>query len=482
MANDVGAPTSPGSAQHAQPPSGGARPTSYLKFRNKVAYGLGDVASQLAWSLGTSYLALFYTDSVGLAVGSVAALMLIARVIDAVIDPFIGGLAERTKSKHGRFRPWILFGAPLLGVMLVLTFTGPFGSGTGGFLWAMGTYLLLGILYSAVNVPYGSLSMVMSPDSGDRVQLNSFRMIGTNVGAVVLALVSAPLIVWFSGVGDGETMLVKGYTLTAAVMAVLSVALFYVLFANSREIVQPIRRESVPFRDSLRSVVSNGPLMALFAAQLLVMVGFFGRLGTVLYYYIYDVARFDLISVLMTAPALAGVVGIVAFARPGLARRVGKKRLAMIANAASGVLLLALYAVGYSNVTLVVVLTLLYGVANFGIAIMMSMIPDAIDDGEVRKGIRADGTGYAAVSFAQKVGTAVGSAVGIALLGAFGYVANQHQTPGAMQGINVVVNVFPAACFLLSLIPLALYRITEDRNAENRAALDALRAQSADVG
>lgn len=474
MANDVDTHSDP-----ARPTSVSAERTSLLPFRSKVAYGLGDLASQLAWTLGTSYLALFYTDSVGLAVGAVAALMLVARILDAVIDPVIGGLSERTRSKHGRFRPWILYGAPLLALLMVLTFTAPFGNGVGGFLWATGTYILLGLLYSAVNVPYGSLAVVMSPSSADRVTLNSFRLVGANVGGVVLALVSAPLIVHISGVGDGETMLIKGYTITAAIMAVLSVALFYVVFANTREVVEPVSHERVTAKQTISVVLGNKPLMCLFAAQLLVMLAFFGRMGTVLYYYIHDVQRFDLISILMMVPSLAGVVGIVAFARPSLALRFGKRNLAMTANAVSAASLLALYLVGYHNVSAVVVLSFVYGVANFGIAVMMSMIPDTIDDAEIRTGIRSDGTGYAAVSFSQKVGTALGSAIALGLLGVFGYNASAHeQSAGALNGINLVVNVLPAICYLITLIPLHFYSISEERNAANHAELAVRRAES----
>ncbi|MBU6529624.1 MFS transporter [Streptomyces mayonensis] len=451
---------------------------AYLGFGTKAIYGLGDVASQLAWSLGTSYLTVFYTDSVGLATGAVAVLMLAARILDAVVDPLIGGLSERTRSRFGRFRPWILFGSPVLAVMVVLTFTAPFGNGGAGFGWAIGTYMVLGVVYSVVNVPYGSLSMVLSPSTRDRVALNSVRLIGTNVGAVLISLVSAPLIIQFSG--KGGAMTVRGYTLTALVMGVLSLVLFLALFFRTKEVVTPVRRERATPKSTLTALMSNRSLLALAVAFLLVMLGFFGRMSTVIYYLINNVGRPDLIGPLMMVPSLAGVVGIVAFANPAIARRVGKKRLAIIGSLGSAAALLLLTVVGWSNLWVVVILSAVYGIANFSIAIMMSMVPDTIDDGEVRTGIRSDGTGYASVSFAQKVGTAVGASVGVALLGAFGYAAGAHPTAEVLDGINVVANVFPAAAFILAVVPLAFYRISEDRNDANTARLEAMRASAGD--
>lgn len=454
---------------------------SFISFGGKFVYGLGDVASQLAWSLGTSYLTLFYTDSVGLATGAVAVLLLVARILDAIIDPVIGALSERTRSRFGRFRPWILFGSPILALMLVLTFTSPFGNGTAGFGWAIGTYILLGILYSAVNVPYGSLSMSLSPSTRDRVSLNSFRLIGTNIGNVVLSLVSAPLIIAFSGVGDGKSMTAQGYTLTAVVMGVLSLALFLLLFFRTKEVVTPVRHERVTFTQTARAVVSNRPLMALFISMLFIMLGFFGRLSTIVFYFINNVRQFDLIGLFMMTPALAGIVGIVLFANPRMTRRFGKKKLVIGGAVVSALSLLALYFVDWSNIAMIFVLSSVYGIANFCIAIMMGMIPDTIDDGEVRTGVRSDGTGYAAVSFSQKLGTALGASIGVALLGAFGYVANSHPTGEVLNGINIVGNVFPAICFLLAIVPLMFYKLSEEHVDSNTDTLRTLRIKNDQV-
>mgnify|MGYP000845753880 FL=1 len=447
-------------------------PGDRLSFITKLAYGGGDFASQLVWSLGSSFLTLFYTDNVGLSAGIAGMVLAVARIFDAALDPVIGGIAERTRTRWGRFRPFILFGTPFLAVICVLTFTAPLSSGGGKIVWAIGSYFLLGLVYGLVNLPYGSLSTVMSRKSDQRVSLNSYRMIGTNLGAVALSAVSMPLIIYFSGAGDGTTTTTRGYTMTALVMALIAVPLFYAVFLTSREVITPVHHgRGIPLGEELKVVLTNRNLMMVFCAFLFAMTAFFGRIGIQLYYYIYDLQRMDLVSVLMMLPSLMGAVGIVLFAR--FSKQLGKKNLSVISFAACGASLIALYFVPFDNIALVIALTTLYGLSNFAGPLIMSMVPDCIDEAEDRTGIRADGMSYAVISLSTKIGSAVGGAVGIALIGAFGYVANQAQTPHAMMGINLITNVGCGTLFLLAMIPLSMYRLTEKEYVQIRARLDA---------
>jgi sugar (glycoside-pentoside-hexuronide) transporter len=436
----------------------------------RMAYGLGDVASQFVWTITSSYLALFYTDAVGFPAASVAALMLIARVFDAVIDPFIGAMAERTRTRWGRFRPWILFGMLPLAVLVVLAFTAPFGDGTLGFVFAVITYGLLGALYSAVNVPYGALSAVMSERTSDRVSLNSWRMVGTNLGGITLSLIILPMVVLFSGVGDGHTQTVHGYTLTAAVFAVASIPLFFAVFKTSKEIISPERGAGIAFRSTVRVVFTNGPLLLLFATLLFSLISMFGRISIVLYYYIYNVGNFGLVSILMALAPAATIVGILLFAPLG--RRFGKRNMLIVSLTGQAIALAVLYFVDYHNVTAVIVVTCFYGLANFGIPLSLAMVADCVDYADDRSGIRSDGTAYALTSFATKLASAIGGAAGLALLGAFGYVANQPQSAEVQSGINLVVNVMPAVAAVIAIVPMLFYRLSESRYAEIRHRLD----------
>ncbi|MBR6424346.1 MAG: MFS transporter, partial [Oscillospiraceae bacterium] len=166
-----------------------------------ICYGFGDLASQFVWTFVGSYLTIFYSDVVGLAPAAVSAIMLIARIWDAVNDPMMGAIAERTRSRWGRFRPYIAFGCPFLAILGVLTFTAPFVGGGKAVIWAGVTYIVAGMIYTLVNIPYGAMAAVMSTDSGQINQINTSRNIGMNLGMVVVNALSAPLMLAMSGKG-----------------------------------------------------------------------------------------------------------------------------------------------------------------------------------------------------------------------------------------------------------------------------------------
>lgn len=444
-----------------------------LSFGTKLAYGLGDFASQLMWTLASSYLVLFYTDNVGLSAAAVGILMLVARVADALFDPMLGAFAERHPTKHGRFRPWLLYGSPILAVSVILTFMTIPGGDVAKMIWAGVTYLLMGFMYSAVNLPYGALSTVMTRDPGERVSLNSFRMIGTNLGAVALSAFTMPLILQFSGAGDGKTTTVAGFTITAAIMALVAVPMFWIVFSKCKEVIQPdVSETNVPLSTTLKVVLGNKPLMLVTAALFFILTGLFGRLAVAVYYYIYLMHRFDLIAPLMMLPSIMGAIGIAAFAR--LAKYIGKKKTVVISMIVTALPTLVLYFVDPQNVTMVFVLTGLYGLGNFAAPVIMSMVPDSIDYAEDKTGVRSDGTAYAAVSLGTKIASALGAALGAILLGWFGYVGHaEQQTVTALTGVNVAVNIMPAIMSLLAIVPVLLYPITEEKYEQIRARLTA---------
>jgi len=442
-----------------------------LSFSTKISYGLGDFASQLFWSFSGSYLTIFYTDVVGFTPAIVAMIMLVARILDGVKDPMIGVLADRTKSKYGRFRPYILYGTPFLALFSVLAFTAPgFGGNTEAKIaWALFTYIGLGLLYTVVNLPYGSLAAVMSKDSGERTALSSFRMLFTNLGSVLLAVISMPLILFFSG-GTGEQITAKGYTMTALVLSVIAIPLFYMVFFKCKEVVQPINKNKISIKDSFAAIVTSKSLICIFFILLVSLTAFFGRMGVQIYYYLYVIKRMDLIALFMPLPAIGAAIGIIVFAR--FAKNIGKKNMLYISYSLASLSLLLLYFVDFNNIPLLLIGTFIFGLTQFGIPLVIAMVPDAIDEMEDKKGVRADGTAYAATSIATKFASAIGGAATVSLLGFFGYVANAEQTAEAMNGINLVVNIAPAILFLLAIIPVKLYGLTEEKAAKIRESLD----------
>jgi GPH family glycoside/pentoside/hexuronide:cation symporter/probable glucitol transport protein GutA len=440
------------------------------------AYGMGDFASNLCWTFIGSYLSVFYTDVVGMAPAVASAIMLIAKIWDGVNDPMFGAIAERTNTRKGRFRPYILYGAPFLALFSVLAFT-KLGTGSAAVAWAAFSYIGCGMLYTVVNLSYGSLSTVMTSDPDDIAQLNSYRMMGTNLSSVLLNANTAPLLMKFSG---GESYTAGAYTKVAVLFAICALPLFYFVYVNCKETIKPAGNAAkIPLGQSIKAVLTNKPLMLIFLIQLLAMTAFFGRMGVVIYYLMYNVQRFDLIAAFMSLPSLFTVVGI--FFTKNYIVKVGKKKMAAVGYIGSGVCLILIYLVGntigYGNIPLLLILHCLYGFFCFSFPIPMAMIPDAINYEEDRTGIRADGTSYATVSLSTKFGSAFGVSGALLIMGATGYVANAQQTAGALNGINLTVNLIFGILFLLCLIPLALYPLDEKKSAEILESLNKKRTE-----
>ena len=448
-----------------------------LSKRALFAYGCGDFASNLCWTFIGSYLSVFYTDVVGLTPTIASAIMLIAKIWDGINDPMFGAIAQRTDTKKGRFRPYIFYGAPFLALFSILAFT-KIGTGTTAIVWATVTYIGCGMLYTVVNLSYGSLSTVMTTDPEDIAQLNSWRMMGTNLSAVLLNAITAPLLMRFSGQAEGYTA--GAYTKVAILFSICALPLFYFVYASCKEkVTPPASAIKIPVGMSIKSVLSNKPLMLIFCIQLLAMTAFFGRMGVVIYYLIYNVQRFDLIAAFMSLPSLCTVVGILITKNSII--RVGKKKMAAIGYIGGGLSLILIYivgaAMGYTNIPILLALHCVYGFFCFSFPIPMAMVVDAINYEEERKSIRSDGLSYATVSLSTKFGSAFGVSGALLTMGAVGYVANAQQTVLALKGINLTTNLIFGMMFLLCLIPLSLYPLNEKKSAEILERLEKKRAR-----
>ncbi|MBS5522767.1 MAG: glycoside-pentoside-hexuronide (GPH):cation symporter [Clostridiales bacterium] len=435
-----------------------------------IAYGLGDFASNLTNTFMGSYLSLFYTDVVGLAPAVVSVIMLIARIWDGVNDPMFGAIAERTHTKRGRFRPYIFYVTPFLALSAVLVFT-KLGSGTTSVIWAAVTYIAYGMLFTVVNLSYGSLSTVMTANPQDISLLTSYRMMGTNLSSVLLSAISPLLLQAFSGSAEYT---VGGYTKLIFIYSLCSVPLFYLVYAKCRETIVPVGGSvKFPVSQSIKYCLTNKPLMIIFVLMIISMTAFFGRMAVVLYYILYVVQRPDLISIFMALPSIMTVIGI--FLTKNYILKFGKKKMAAIGYIGAGITLIVIFFADPSNIGIMLVLHGLYGLFCFSFPIPMSMIPEAINYQEARAGIRTDGMAYACTSLSTKFGNAFGPSVALLIMGSFGYIANAQQTPGAIEGINLAVNLIFGILYLVTLIPLFFYPLDEQKNEVIREILDARR-------
>lgn len=437
-----------------------------------ICYSFGDIASQFVWTFVGSYLTIFYTDVVGLVPAAVSAIMLIARIWDAINDPMMGAIAERTRSKWGRFRPWIAFGCPVLAVFGVLTFTNPFsGTSTAGVIWAAATYILAGMVYTATNIPYSALAAVMTEDADQRNKITTSRNIGMNIGMTIVQFCSPMLLLAFSAKG-AEVADSRGYMMTAVLYGIVSIPLFLGVFFTSRENVQPTHATGkFSFSETLKNLVQNKYLMIISLVMAVQMTAFMGRIAVCAFWVIYCLGSFTMISIIMTLPTLLGIVG--SFFVPAAARKFGKRQVLMVSMAIQAVGLIIMYLAPFDNMTMVMVGNVIFGLFNVGMPMTLSMVADSVDYMELKTGARTDGTAYATYGLATKLGNALGGALGVLIMAAFGYVANAQQTPEALRGINITVNLLPAILFLVATALCFLWNMSDKDADDIRAKLHA---------
>ncbi|MCD7920964.1 MAG: glycoside-pentoside-hexuronide (GPH):cation symporter [Clostridiales bacterium] len=441
-----------------------------------ICYSFGDLASQFVWTFVGSYLTIFYTDIVGLAPIAISAIMLIARIWDAVNDPMMGAFAERTRTRWGRFRPFIAFGCPLLVIFSILTFTNP-AHGTAGVLWAAFTYIICGMLYTLVNIPYAALSGVMTEDADQRNKINTSRSIGMNVGMTIVNALSAILMLRFSGEG-AEVANGHGYLMTAVIYGIISIPLFLIVFATAKEHVAPVAgaQTKFSFKDTFGNLVKNKYLLIVMLVMAIQMTAFMGRVGVTAFYVTYCLGSFAMISVIMTIPTIGGIIG--SFFVPFFAKKIGKRNVLMGSMIIQGCALIMMYLSPFDNLKMVIAADVIFGLFNVGFPMTLSMVADSVDYMELKTGIRTDGSAYATYGLATKLGNAIGSSVGILIITAFGYVANQEQTASALKGINFTVNLLPAILFIVGGLCCLLWNMTDKDADDIRAQLKARREGS----
>ena len=455
--------------------------TEKLSFKEKAGYALGDTASNLFWMTFVFFGSFFYTDVFGIKPEQMATLFLITRILDTLFDPIVGMVADRTSTRWGKFRPYILWFVVPFGVCGALAFiTPPFG-GTAKLVYAYITYGLIGLVYSAINLPYSALLGVISPSSEERTKASSFRFIGAYSAGLIVNLCTLRLV---KLLGGGHPQL--GFALTVGIYALTGMLMWVVCFSTTKERVTPMAKPSSFVRD-LGDVVTNVPWLILFVLGIATLSYVSIRNGCFMYYFKYYVGEQsllgmrldsdDIFSAFMVAGSLSTLFGTSLVAP--IAKRVGKRQLYMIMMALTSMVTVAFYFLHPEDTLLMFVLQILANlIMGPTAALIYAMYADASDYSEWKTGRRSTGLVFAASSFAQKMGWTVGGAVTGYILAGFGYQAGVAQSSGSITGLKLLVSVIPAIGSIIATVLPLLYSLNDGRMKQIEKELAERRASA----
>lgn len=443
------------------------------KTNKKVAffYSFGEVGSQLSWYMINTYLTLFYTDVVGLSASAISLIMLIARIWDAVNDPMMGAVADRTRTRWGKFRPYLMFAPPFLAIFNLLTFTVFPVTGAMKIILCLVCYIGAGMAYTAVCITYGGLVNLIARDSQVRMNYTSARAIGSGVIQMILSAVAMPTILYFS---HSDTANAHGYFMTTLICSIILLPCFWLCAWKCKETVHvdaPVSKaDKKPILVSLKLLCKNKMLMITVFCVFLGAMAIMGRMAMLTYYVIYVVGSFTMIAPIYTTMTVVQLLGC--FLLPWATAKFGKRNWLLFLNFIQIAAFVIMFLVPANNNAFLIIISAFIGLTNSASNVCTGMLSDCIEYGDWKYEIREEGLTYSYMSFGVKLATAVSGSVCVLLLAASGYVPNAEQTEAAKMGINAVVNLVPAACILISTIPLFWYKLDKKMMDKIRVELD----------
>lgn len=447
--------------------------SSTLTFKEKLGYGLGDTASHFVWDMVGFWLMFFYTDVYGISAIAAGTIMLIARFWDMAIDPVVGILSDRTNSKWGKFRPYILFGAVPYAVLAILTFTTPDFGETGKILYAGATYILLMTAYALVNLPYSALGAVMTNDSYERAGLNTYRFIAGFAGQFIVTGLALTLAKYFGG-GDKA----QGFQYTLILFAALSLVFFFITFKTTKERVHPPKSQVQSLGADIANLFTNRAWIILAIVGIVSFIMFAIQNAAVVYYFKYYIGNEENVQLFNVIGTVALIVAL-PFSKP-LAKKFGNRNVFIGSSIISGIFFMLIYLPSAENMVTVYIFNIIAKMAYApAVPLLWTMIADAADYGEWKTGRRATGLYFSAAVFAQKAGWGIGAALVGVILSVFNYVANEVQSPTSITGIKLLVSVIPGILYMSCAIFMYYYNIDAKTTDQIKKDLEERREKEA---
>lgn len=443
-----------------------------ISIREKIGFGLGDTASNLFFQTTIYFLLYFYTDVFGISPVSIGTMFLVTRIWDAVNDPMMGAIADRTNTRWGKFRPYLLWFAVPFGIIGVAMFTTPDLGSTGKLIYAYVTYTLMMMVYTVVNVPYCALMGVISPNSMERTVVSSYRFVLAFIGMFIVQYALVQLVVKFGGAKNSP----QGWQYAMCVLFAAAIVLFMITFLSTKERVKPIKEERNLFRQDLADLFTNGPWLLIAFATVFQLMYILIRGGVIVYYFDYYIQNqqvelfgkvFDLTSTqLASAFMLSGTIVTIlaAMTTKWICKLIDKPKVYtgffLLAAVTTGMV----YWVRPQNLILLFVLQFLTSFCMGPVSVLQwAIYTDTADYSEWKTGRRATALIMAASLFALKMGVALGGAILAWILAWYGYKANQPQTALSLRGICLAMSIYAAIPAFIAGLLMFFYPLSNQR-------------------
>ncbi len=430
-----------------------------LTIKEKLGFSAGEYAGSVVWQALMYFLPIFYTDTFGLSAAAVSTMFLIVRFFDAANDPLMGMIADRTQTRWGKFRPYLLWFAVPYGLGTILMFTTPDFGYTGKVIYAYASYGLMMVIYTAMMIPYNTLIGVISPDSKERTSVASYKFVfayaaGASIQAFVIPLVDK--------LGGGDKA--KGYTLTMAIFGTICVIVFIIAFLSVKERVRPPATQKTSLKEDLRDLVRNQPWLILAAVCVTTLTYVAIRSTVVMYYFKYYIGSEAAAGPFMVTGTLCVMLGVLP--TRWLSGIIGKKKLYIVSMIVVVLSSAGFFLAGPNDLLLIYAMQVVFSLASGPtMPLLWSMLADAADYSEWRNDRRATGLVYSAATFSQKMGFSIGGALAMLILSLFGYVPDVHQSEQSLLGIRLCLSLIPAAIAALAVVALLFYKLDDQQVA-----------------
>ncbi len=442
-----------------------------VKKREMFGHAIAGFGQNLIFGLWSSYMMVFYTDIFGITAGAASIIMLLTRIWDGVNDPMMGSIADHTRTKWGRYRPWLLFMSPVIVIFLVLNFSSPDLSPTLKVVYAGITYVLMSMAFTAIDVPYWTMPAAMSSDVQKRAKIISYSRMSTTLATTVLGVIAIPLI---NALGHGNKQ--KGYMMTALVVGIIGAGFYLIGFANIREHVQPVSNQKITLKSSVKAITQNRPLLLLLCCGLLANIGTMLKQGMVIYYVKDCVGSENLIPIFSILFLPGMFLGLV------IAPMFTKKfdsNIVFIGSRVFGIIVdIVFFFAGFENVPLVMFLYALTSIPlGMSAVVSATMLTNTIEYAEWKFGNRQEGLISSTQTLTAKIGMALSAGVIGIVLEIADYVPN-HVTTETQAMIHGAFTLFCAVIGGLSIIPMLFNKFTDKEHEKIVKELEERRRQA----